>query len=429
MGKSVKIMPGKLSGTVTVPPSKSMAHRAIISAGLCREESLIANLAFSEDISATVKGMEIMGTFFQQEDRITGHEGKVLRVRGREINPDGDAVIDCGESGSTLRFLIPLALLSGKPVTFTGRGKLVQRPLNVYYEIFHRQGISYHISDGALPLRVEGLLKPDTFFVPGDISSQFITGLMFVLPLLKGDSRIIVTSELESRGYVDLTIAVLAKFGVRIENKGCREFIISGSQSYQSSEIEVEGDYSQAAFWLAAGTLGSDIKLKGLSPRSFQGDRVIVNIIEEMGGKVLAENNWLWACPAQTHGIEIDVSQCPDLVPALAVLAALSKGTTRIINGARLRLKESDRLKSTAEELKKLGANIREEGDGLLIFGQEELGGGIVDSWNDHRIAMALAMASLKCRESVVIKNSGAVKKSYPDFWQHFIQLGGNIIE
>jgi len=361
--------------------------------------------------------------------------------------------IDCGESGSTLRFLIPLACLGGGAddlggTTFTGRGKLIQRPLDVYYEIFDRQRIEYTNTDGGLPLAVKGLLKPDAFKVRGDVSSQFITGLMLALPLLDGDSTIEITTGLQSRGYVELTLDVLKDFGIEVENDDFKKFYIKGNQSYQSADYRVEGDYSQAAFWLVAGLLGGGIRCKGLNPGSVQGDRAIVDVIRQMGGEIRTGPastvdganesgqadtgakpalGFVETVPSVTRGTEIDASQCPDLVPVLAVLGALSRGTTRIINAKRLRIKESDRLRAISTELNKLGADITELEDGLIIEGKEWLKGGMADSWNDHRIAMALAVASVKCKKPVIITGSGAVKKSYPHFWEDFERLGGKI--
>lgn len=410
-----------------MPPSKSITHRAVICAGLAQGESTVFNLAFSQDINATVRGMGALGAKFWEKDATTRCSGRALNIFGCGRPVAKNHLIDCGESGSTLRFLIPLALLTKESMTFTGRGKLTTRPLEPYYRIFRRRNIKYSTDGGKLPLTVQGFLKPDTFLLEGNISSQFISGLLFALPLLPGNSRIMLLSQLESRGYVDLTLSVLNKFGIRVENRDYQEFVISGRQKYCPAQMAIEGDFSQAAFWLVAGTLGSDIRCLGLIKNSLQGDRAIIDIIRRMGGRVEDKNDSIQALPTQTRGIEVDASQCPDLVPAVAVLASCSQGVTRITNAARLRLKESDRLAAITRELGKLGADIREEKDGLVIRGKEALQGGEVDSWNDHRIAMALAVASVKCRMPVVIHQSQAVEKSYPDFWEHFRKLGGDI--
>lgn len=402
----VKIKGSKLSGRITVPSSKSLCHRSIICASLANASSIIDNVVFSDDIYATCEAMEKLGA---KIEKISPNR---LKITGTLPKANDGEIIECRESGSTLRFMIPLGLLTGKKLVFTGRGMLVDRPLNSYYRIFDKQNISYKNDKGSLPLQIEGGLQTGDFEIEGNISSQFITGLMFALPLLKGDSRIVITNRLESKGYVDLTIDVLSEFGIEIINNQYSEFIIKGNQAYKNNNYTVEGDYSQAAFWLVASILGEEIVLDGLNPNSSQGDRAIVDLVKEVGG-----------------GKEIDGSQCPDLVPILATLAALTKGETRIVNASRLRIKESDRLKAISTELNKLGADIVELEDGLIIKGKENLNGGVVDSWNDHRIAMSLAIASIKCKEDLIITNSDTVKKSYPNFWKDFKSLGGDVDE
>ncbi|MBF8982507.1 3-phosphoshikimate 1-carboxyvinyltransferase [Lutibacter sp. B2] len=420
--KCIKIIPNKLNGQVQIPPSKSMSHRAIICGGLSNGISNIDNIAFSKDIIATLEGMKSFGV--KVDERVNK-----ISIKGNESLYLINNKIHCGESGSTLRFLIPMAGIMGRKVTFTGEGKLVERPLTVYYDLFDKQNICYNTNEGKLPLRVDGKLKPGIFEMKGDISSQFITGLMFVLPLLDGDSKIVLTTELESKGYVDLTMDILEKFSVHIENNDYQEFIIKGKQKYVARDYYVEGDFSQAAFFVVAGILGEKISCKGLDIHSLQGDKAIIEIVKNMGANIHVKDDCIEIEKGQTHGIEIDASQCPDIVPILAVLGALSKGVTKIVNAKRLRIKESDRLKSISTELNKLGADIRETEDGLIIYGKDQLVGGTVDSWNDHRIAMALAIASIKCREEVIITNSDSVKKSYPNFWDDFKSLGGKIHE
>lgn len=420
--QNVMIDPGGLTGEVKVPPSKSICHRAVICAGLSQGRSRLYDVAFSQDIDATCEAMKSFGVGIEKKNGLLEIEGTgQLRTADRDI--------DCRESGSTLRFLIPLAAAAGGTTTFHGKGKLVERPLNPYYEIFDSQGIDYKARDGKLPLTVSSRLKPGEYRLEGGISSQFISGLLFALPLMDGASKISITTELESKPYVDLTIDVLGRFSVEVENHGYNELIIKGNQRYRPTDYTVEGDYSQAAFWLAAGTLGADISCRGLKLDSLQGDKAILHIIESMGGKIVRGKDMVKAMPSKISGTTIDASQCPDLVPVISVLAALSKGITSITNAGRLRIKESDRLAALASELSKLGADIEEKNDGLLIRGKEFLEGGLVDSWNDHRIAMALAVASLRCKDPVMIKDADCVRKSYPNFWEHFKALGGNINE
>jgi len=425
--KSVIIQPCNLNGKVKIPPSKSLSHRAVIAAGLCNGECNIDNISMSEDITATCEIMEKLGVEIKKSPNN-------LLIRGRgKLDLASDEITDnelqCNESGSTLRFLIPVAMLTGRKITFKGKGKLGERPLKPFYEIFDKQKIKYTTTNGNLPLIVEGSLKPGIFELRGDVSSQFITGLIYALPLLGGDSRIKITTEMESIGYIDLTLDVLSKFGVKIENNNYREFKISGNQHYKKRDYRVEGDFSQAAFYLAAGVLGGDVQCLDLNMESLQGDRVIVDIIKRMGGEITIKDGILKASKSDLKGTIIDASQCPDLVPIAAVLAALSNGTTEIINAARVRIKECDRLKAIATELNKIGADVIEREDSLIIHGKPWLKGGIVSSWNDHRIAMAMAIASIKCTEELIIEDSGAVKKSYPEFYEDFKSLGGKVNE
>lgn len=420
--KEVTIYPAKLAGEVDVPASKSMSHRAVICAGLSEGISNIGNIGESMDIEATCKAMESLGIRISKM-------GTSLRVQGNgklELKaPD----IKCRESGSTLRFMIPVAALTGKPVNFHGEGRLGERSLEPYYRIFDKQGIKYETDKGRLPLHIDGSLLPGEFRLEGNISSQFISGLMFALPLLEGDSCIKVTGELESRPYIDMTMSMLQRFSVRVENQGYRQFLIKGNQRYKSTDYTVEGDYSQAAFWLAAGALGSDVTCRGLEPDSLQGDKVIFDIIERLGGRLETSGSKLTAFPSGLRGVTIEASQCPDLVPVLAVMGALAEGRTEIVNAARLRLKESDRLKAISSELGRLGARIEEREDSLIIEGTKSLRGGTVESWNDHRIAMALAIAATRCLEPVTIRNADCVNKSYPEFWEHYKGLGGRTDE
>jgi len=414
-------MPATLTGNVSIPTSKSVCHRAVICAGLAAGTSKISGILLSDDIIATMHAMEALGAIIR-------HEGDSLIITGTNCTEPLDHLIACHESGSTLRFLIPLGL-NGQTMTFSGTGKLVERPLHDYFNILNEQLIPYQTTDGHLPLSVTGVLKPGKFHLRGDVSSQFVSGLLFALPRLAADSSIIITTEMQSKGYIDLTLAMLARFGIKIINHDYQEFIVPGRQKYQSTDYHVEGDYSQVAFWLVAGAMGSPICATGLNPHSLQGDKVIVNLIKEMGGKVTQADHSIESAPAITTGIVIDAAQCPDLVPILTVLAAVSEGTTHIIHAGRLRIKECDRLTAIAQELNILGADVEENKDSLIIHGRPCLTGGVVDSWHDHRIAMALAIASIACQTPVTIKHSECVSKSYPSFWQDFQSLGGKINE
>ena len=322
--------------------------------------------------------------------------------------------------------MIPIALICEEEITFIGHNHLVERPLDIFFEIFDKQNIKYEREINYLPLKVKGKLKPDTFYIRGDISSQFITGLLYALPLLDGDSKIIITTNLESKGYIDLTLDMLKKFNIEIINNDYKEFIIKGNQEYKPYNYQIEGDYSQSAFFLVANMLGADIKLKAMSKDSYQGDKKILEDIKSFGGNIEFTTDELY-CSGNPKGTTIDFSQSPDLGPALTVLASLSKGNSKFINAKRLRIKECDRITCMKEEMNKLGANITEFEDGMDIIGVDILNGGIIDSHNDHRVAMAIAMASLKSTGNIKILNANCVSKSYPNFWEVFESIGGKI--
>ena len=356
---------------------------------------------------------------------------EVIGAYGSDEKPQETRIIDCNESGSTLRFLVPISLLFKGSSKFIGRGNLGKRPLTTYYNIFERQGIKYSYEEGNLNLVINGELKPGTFEVEGNEGSQFITGLLFTLPLLKEDSKIIITTEMESKGYIDLTLRAMSDFGVEIINNNYREFIIKGNQKYKARNYRVEGDYSQAAFFLCADSLGNDILCKDLDLNSLQGDKEVIDILERMN--VIFNANDI-GVKGTTNGelasTVIDGSQCPDIIPVLTSVAALTKGTTEIINAGRLRIKECDRLAAVTSELDKLGSKIIEKEDGLVVTGVEKLQGGVeVWSHKDHRIAMTLAIASTRCEEPIVIKDYECIAKSYPNFFEDFKALGGNVHE
>jgi len=319
--------------------------------------------------------------------------------------------MDCGESGSTLRFLMPVALALRGGGVFTGRGRLMERPQGPYFSIFDEKGITYSRSGDTLTLR--GTLSPGTYRLPGDVSSQFVTGLLFALPLLDGDSEIVLTSPLESRSYVDLTADVLARCGIRLKNRGYRRYEVPGRQTYRRAELVIEADWSQAAFWYAANALGGQVAVEGLREDSRQGDRVMAEHCRRL---------------ARPGDLDIDLSDCPDLAPPLAVTAAVRQGTTRLLNAGRLRLKESDRLRTVSQTLSALGASAEEGADSLTIHGVEALTGGVaVDCCGDHRIAMMAAVAVSACREPVTLTGAECVAKSYPAFWEDYRRLGGTV--
>ncbi len=411
----VNIEAKMLKGRVTAPPSKSVAHRAIIAAALSGEKCTVSNLSFSEDIKATLRCMNELGAEFE----VIEEEKKVIFKKKKDAENDLIPILDCAESGSTLRFLIPVALLNDRPVTLTGRGRLMQRPQKPYIDLFSKKGIECIQTRETMSFK--GRLAPGVFKLPGNVSSQFITGLLFALPLLDGDSEIIITTETESKGYIDITLSVLKDFGIEVINKNYKKFTVPGNQKYKAVDYVVEGDYSQVAFFLTAGALGCDIECAGLRKDSLQGDKKILDVLKETGATVteLDDGAIVVKRSEDMHGITVDAAEIPDLVPIIAVLCAFCKGESRIINAGRLRMKESDRLAAVSSELKHLGLDITEGTDYLIINGTDVLHGTTVSSWNDHRIAMALSIAACRCEGQVSIMGAQtAVLKSYPDFFE-----------
>lgn len=422
-----KIYPNRLNGEVKIPPSKSMAHRAVICAALGDGISKVTNIDYSDDIIATIEAMSALGAkITRKEDYLEVYGIKSLEnIKANELK--SERTIDCNESGSTLRFLVPIAALFDGVNRFVGRGNLGKRPLDAFYNIFDEQGIKYSYKEGILDLKTEGKLKAGEFKVKGNISSQFITGLLFTLPLVDGDSKIVITTELESKGYIDLTLSAMKDFGIEIINNNYEEFIIRGNQSYKSRDYRVEGDYSQSAFFFCADAISNNVVLNDLKLDSLQGDKEVIDILERMGVKITNKNNGLiGTVEGQLKATVIDGSQCPDIIPVVSLAAALGLGTTEVINAGRLRIKECDRLAAVTCELNKLGAKITEKEDGLIIQGVKELKGGVeVWSHKDHRIAMTLAIASTICKEPIILKDYECVSKSYPKFWEDFKNLGG----
>jgi len=414
----VKVFPTKLNGTVNAPSSKSLTHRALICAALSKGESVIRNVTFSEDIKATMNALEHIGAKFTiKNNRIT-----VTGVRFPHLKHD---TIDCNESGSTLRFLIPVFSLTNKKVQFVGKETLLKRPLTVYNNVFKQSKAVFEIEKNVAT--VNGSIKPGEYIIDGSISSQFISGLLFSLPLLTESSTIVINGVFESKSYVDLTISMLNQFGISIEYTE-NGFFIKGNQTYEHKDITIEGDYSQAAFHLVAGVIGGKVHVQNLTHDSLQGDREIIDIIQRMDGKVVFTENGFVTEQSSTNGEIIDLSNIPDLGPIICLLASLSKGTTKIKNIERLRIKESDRVASTIETLTALGANIKEENGQIIIYGKKSLVGGVtVDSYNDHRIAMMLSVAALRCENPITITNANAINKSYPAFFEDYKQLKGKI--
>lgn len=409
----VRVYPSRVGGSLTAPPSKSAAHRALICAALAQGNSTVSPISDSTDMEATLGVLAAMGQFSQ---RI----GQTIRFSGSPW-AEHPVTLNCRESGSTLRFVLPIAAALGLSATFLGEGRLPERPIGVLTEQLSQHGIT--IEGESMPFTIRGQLTGGTFRLPGDVSSQFVSGLLFALPLLCEDSEICLTSPLQSAAYVEMTILALADAGIQIK-KTATGYHIKGAQTYHPGQKHVEGDYSNAAFWLCAGALGKEMIVDGLDTASVQGDRTVLKLLQQFGAQVSLQNGRIQVSPAALHGIRIDAAPIPDLIPILAVTAAFAQGDTEIENAARLRIKESDRLAAVSALIRNLGGAAEEFSDRLIIHGGG-LRGGEVDGMNDHRIVMSAAIAALFCKEPVIIRGAQAVDKSYPNFFKDLEKLGG----
>lgn len=408
------IQPAPLSGSIPAIASKSDAHRLLILAALSSGETQLKMEQRSEDIDATIRCLRALGAAMDPLP-----DGVLVRgVERCNENP----LLDCGESGSTFRFLLPVAAVLCEHARLTGGGRLPERPIGELMRAMEAHGVSF--SADRLPFAMSGRLTGGDFSLPGNVSSQYLTGLLLALPLALPSSRITLTTILESAAYVDITLHALRRFGAKVSIQN-GDYEIAGGQRYVSpGHIRVDGDWSNAGFFLAAGALGAPVTVTGLSLDSPQGDKAVLDALMAFGAAVEATASAVRVSPAQLRGCTIDVGETPDLLPVLAVLGACARGETRLVNAARLRLKESDRLASVCALLTALGGSVRELPDALVIQGGR-LAGGISDSFRDHRIAMAAAIASIRCEREVSIRNADAVNKSYPSFFTDFNRLGG----
>jgi len=391
----ITIQPRTLRGEITVIPSKSQAHRLLICAAFADKPTQLRCPDTNRDIEATADCLRALGAEIQRSD--SGYT--VFPIRSLPEN----AVLDCCESGSTLRFMLPIAGSLGVDAVFQMAGRLPLRPLSPLWEEMERMGCTLTRPTDST-IRCRGKLKPGTYTIDGGVSSQFITGLLFAASLLEGNSDIRITGKLESKPYIDLTRQAMARFGIRSE-----DFHISGGERYHSpGYIDVEGDWSNGAFFVTAEYLDNSLTIRGLDNDSMQGDRAVLDLLPKL------------RCGMPT----ISAADIPDLIPILSVYAAAKHGAV-FTDIRRLRLKESDRVASVIAMLQGLGGKAEATEDALTVFGTG-LSGGIVDSQNDHRIAMSAAIASTVCQKPVTILGADAVKKSYPRFWEEFIRLGGN---
>ena len=418
------IEPGRLAGTTAVPPSKSAAHRAVVCAALAAGTSHIGNVEFSQDILATLGAAQQLGAKVERGE----HE---LTITGRG-NADGFATITrpvfCNESGSTLRFILPLFSLTAQKVRFTGAGRLMQRPQEIYAQLFERQGLRFEQNEQGIT--IFGRLCPGTFTLPGNVSSQFISGLLFALPLLGGTSTLHLIPPVESRSYIDMTRAVQHAFGVESRWLDENMLEIPGGQHYLPCDYTVEGDYSQAAFPAVLGAVTGGVAITGLSEETLQGDAAILEILRRCGARFTRTGQGVVFEKAPLHGTDIDLADCPDLGPVLMVLGLLCEGTTVIRNAERLRIKESDRIEAMETELRACGGQLESEGGTITIHGcadalhapEQPLSG-----HNDHRVVMSLAVLALAAGLALPISGAEAIAKSWPDFLEAIKPLGAEV--
>lgn len=395
----VNIEKGRAKGVFTAPPSKSMAHRNLICAAFT-EKSTVRGIDFSEDIKATLACLEALGA----EIEICGD---VVTLGGIGRNKRKSDNLFCNESGSTLRFMIPICLLNEDSITLGGSPRLFERPNRIYADICSRQNLLFEQKDNSITVR--GRIRSGNFAIPGDVSSQFITGLMFVLPLLDGDSIITLTGKIESRSYIFLTIKALSDFGIKIEQTSYDTYYIRGNQTYQNRDVTVEGDYSNAAFFSALNFLGGDVEIKGLDEKSLQGDRIYQKLFPLL----------------ETEKPCMDISDCPDLAPVLFAVAAAKNGG--VFTGTRrLKIKESDRAQAMKEELAKFGISVTvNENDVVVEKGELTPPKEMLRGHNDHRIVMALSV--LCTLTGGQIDDAQSVAKSFPCFFEAFAKVGGKV--
>ncbi|MCR4620764.1 MAG: 3-phosphoshikimate 1-carboxyvinyltransferase [Clostridiales bacterium] len=410
------INPGARTGCVHVPSSKSMAHRQLVISALGEKPSHLSLNGISDDIRATAECLNALGA------RITQHSTSFDVEPIQAANIPDHIVLYPKESGTTLRFMLPLIGVLGVNATVCPEGRLMNRPIRELTDELSRHGMRLDFEKNKI--RASGKLQPGDYILPGNVSSQYISALLLSLPRLEGDSRVSVIGKAESAAYVSMTLSALRTAGITITEQS-PSFLIHGPQRYMPpASAAVEGDWSNAAFFLCMGALSNKgITVKGLDLASVQGDRQILAIISWMGGSVTECEAWITVKKDKLDPIDLDASQIPDLVPAVSVLMALADGESRFTNAGRLRLKESDRLENTCSFLNAIGASARISGDDIVISGKASLSGGEADACNDHRIAMALTLAACRCRNPVTIIGAEAVNKSFPGFFKQFDSL------
>ena len=418
---NVIFRPARLAGFTSAPASKSEAHRRMICAGLTRGETVLNGFAPSEDTNATWRCLEALGASLRQE-------GDSLSVRGFQHPHDLFPLYDCGESGSTLRFMVPIAMALTRGGVFRMQGRLSQRPMNVYRDLFVPRGVLWHMSvgaDGAAELTVSGSLQAGDYVLPGNVSSQFVSGLLFALPLLKQDSTLTVREPVESASYIRMTVQTLLDSGINVEELSPFSWRIPAGKAYRAPSGPLHGDWSQAGVLLCADALGAGITVSGLSTDTLQGDRALITHLKALGAETELTPEGYTVRAEKLHGATLDLRDCPDIAPILALTCQLAEGDSRLDGCGRLRLKESDRLDATVSLLNELGGSARSEGDSILIHGVKKLRGGAVRCARDHRMVMLAAIAGTVSEQPVEVDCAECLNKSWPDFLDVYRSLGG----
>ena len=414
--------PAHLIGTVSAPASKSEAHRRMICAGLTQGETMLTGFMDSADMAATMRCLGALGSTFNRDGdtlTISGMQGKIAKM----------PVMDCGESGSTLRFFVPIALTVAGGTVFRMHGRLGSRPMDVYRDLFVPRGVRWYMgvgADGAAELTVRGKMEPGDYVLPGDVSSQFVSGLLFALPLLPGNSTLTVQQPVESESYIRMTIEAIAASGIEVQESNAFSWRIPGHQQYKSHSCHLNGDYSQAAVLCCAGALGHDITVTHLSPVTTQGDRAILRHLMALGATVEESDNHIRVKADKLHGATLDMHDCPDIAPILALTAQLAEGESRLTHCGRLRLKECDRLAATVEILNLLGGDSKADGDDIVLHGVKQLRGGVtLPNYGDHRMVMLASIAATKCEQPIEMDDIEAIDKSWPEYLKVYQMLGG----
>lgn len=416
---NIQVGTAPLQGTITIPASKSDVHRLLIAASLADAPTEILLQGYSADIEATIRCMQNLGAEIQK----TTDGVQVIPIQKQTET----AILDCGESGSTLRFLLPIVSALGKHAWIEGAGRLPQRPIAVVTEALREHGCA--VSADTLPLELSGQLCGGTFALPANISSQFLTGFLFALPLLEQDSEIILTTEIQSKGYLDMTLDTLQTFGIVIEQTETGFFVKGNQQYHTPKRIQPDGDWSNVAFWLASGATTNPITCYGLRQDSKQGDKQILDICKQFGADVQVTEHSVTVRPNRLQGCRVDMAQIPDMLPILCMVAAVAEGKTELYNAGRLRIKESDRLAAMTEVLQAFGVTVEEYPERICIYGNSHTNTETeisINGHNDHRIVMAAAIGATILQQKIVIEGAEAVSKSYPNFFAEFVKLGGD---